>query len=311
MILEEIVQKLSPIEARINEPIREYTTFKVGGPVDLVVIVKNKNELKSVLQLITQIDIPWMVIGKGSNLLITDDGLDGVVILLDGDFKSSQIFENKMLYCGAGMELSEVSELAFQHGYAGSEFAIGIPGSFGGGIFMNAGAYDGETSSIIHEVEWMNENGDIYNFSKENCCFEYRKSFFQKNKGIILGATLSLELGNLEEIKAKMDDLTEKRSSKQPLECPSAGSTFKRPPGYYAGTLIQEAGLKGFSLGGAQVSEKHAGFVINANQATAEDILKLMDHIRKRVFEYAQVWLVPEVRILGRSSEKWQFLYQF
>ena len=140
MILEEIVQKLSPIEARINEPIREYTTFKVGGPVDLVVIVKNKNELKTVLQLITQIGIPWMVIGKGSNLLITDDGLDGVVILLDGDFKSSQIFENKMLYCGAGMELSEVSELAFQHGYAGSEFAIGIPGSFGGGIFMNAGA---------------------------------------------------------------------------------------------------------------------------------------------------------------------------
>ena len=311
MILEEIVQKLSPIEARINEPIREYTTFKVGGPVDLVVIVKNKNELKSVLQLITQIGIPWMVIGKGSNLLITDDGLDGVVILLDGDFKSSQIFENKMLYCGAGMELSEVSELAFQNGYTGSEFAIGIPGSFGGGIFMNAGAYDGETSSIIHEVEWMNENGDIYNFSKKNCSFEYRKSFFQKNKGIILGATLSLELGNLAEIKAKMDDLTEKRNSKQPLECPSAGSTFKRPPGYYAGTLIQEAGLKGFSLGGAQVSEKHAGFVINANQATAEDILKLMDHIRKRVFEYAQVWLVPEVRILGRSSEKWQFLYQF
>ena len=311
MTLETIVQKLSPIEARINEPIQKYTTFKVGGPVDLFVIVKNRNELQSALQIITQAGLAWMVIGKGSNLLITDDGLEGAVVFLDGEFKSNRISEKNMLYCGAGMELSEVSELAFHHGYTGSEFAIGIPGSFGGGVFMNAGAYDGEVSSIIHEVEWMSESGEIQNFSNEHCCFEYRKSFFQKKKGVILGATLSLYPGNPDEIKLKMDDLTEKRNTKQPLDWPSAGSTFKRPPGYFAGTLIQEAGLKGFVLGGAQVSEKHAGFVINANEAKAEDILNLMDHIRKQVFEYAQVWLVPEVRILGRSSEKWQFLYQF
>ena len=226
-----------------------------------------------------------MILGKGSNLLVTDAGVEGAIILLQGEFCSYQILDENRFFCGAGADLSEVSRIAAVQNLTGLEFAIGIPGSFGGGIFMNAGAYDGELSKVIESVTWMDSEGEIAIVLVENCAFDYRKSTFQQKSGIILGATVSLSPGNKEEIFSKMRELTQQRNSKQPLEWPSAGSTFKRPPGYFAGTLIQEAGLKGFSVGGAQVSEKHSGFMINHNNATASDVLNLIREVRERVFQ--------------------------
>ena len=288
----------------------ELTTFKVGGPADLFIEVATVEELQKAILILQKENIPWMMIGKGSNLLVTDEGIDGAVIILQGDFKTHEILDSNRFYCGAGADLAEVSRIAATQNLTGLEFAVGIPGSFGGGIFMNAGAYDGELVQVIESVRWMDAEGIVQDIPKSDCNFAYRKSIFQKNGGVILGATVSLAPGKQEEIFQKMRELTIQRNTKQPLEWPSAGSTFKRPPGYFAGTLIQEAGLKGFFVGGAQVSEKHCGFMLNRNEATAEDVLNLIRSVRERVYEYANVWMNPEVRIIGRGKEKWQFLYE-
>ena len=276
---------LDGIEIFDQKNFSELTTFKVGGPADVVFIVKNEQQLKELIKVLNIEKFSWMILGKGSNLLVTDAGVEGAIILLQGEFCSYQILDENRFFCGAGADLSEVSRIAAVQNLTGLEFAIGIPGSFGGGIFMNAGAYDGELSKVIESVTWMDSEGEIAIVLVENCAFDYRKSTFQQKSGIILGATVSLSPGNKEEIFSKMRELTQQRNSKQPLEWPSAGSTFKRPPGYFAGTLIQEAGLKGFSVGGAQVSEKHSGFMINHNNATASDVLNLIREVRERVFQ--------------------------
>lgn len=308
--LEKIVDVLKNIECIQNKNLSEFTSFRIGGPTDYLFIVHTVEELKQVVTTLNRYECPWMILGKGSNLLVLDSGIEGATILLKGNFLKHKILDSERFYCGAGMNLSEVSQIAAFQELSGLEFAVGIPGTFGGGIFMNAGAYDGELMRVIESVEWMNSEGDVKTIPLEECEFGYRKSIFQKEQGIILGATLCLtQKSNKEAILEKMRDLTQKRNSKQPIEWPSAGSTFKRPPGYFAGTLIQETGLCGFSYGDAQVSEKHAGFVINRGHAKAEDILQLISEIRKRVHEHAGVWLTPEVRIVGRDKDKWTFLY--
>lgn len=294
----------------LNEPLAEFTSFKVGGPAEYLAVVQTPGDLQQLILLAQEYKVPWMVLGKGSNLLVLDEGIAGLSIVLEGEFLTSNKIDESHLYFGAGLALSDVSKITADESLSGLEFAIGIPGSFGGGIYMNAGAYDGELSNVIESVEWMDLDGHIYTLDRENCQFGYRKSYFQKKVGVILGATLKLEPGARELIQRKMDDLTEKRESKQPLEWPSAGSTFKRPPGYFAGTLIREAGLSGFRVGGAQVSEKHAGFVINYQNASARDVLHLIQEIRVRVHQYAGVWLIPEVRIIGKGQEEWEFFYQ-
>lgn len=309
--MKNLIDALKNIECIQNKSLSEFTSFKIGGPTDYLFLVHTIEELKQVIVTLNEYQCPWMVLGKGSNLLVLDSGVEGATILLKGDFLKHKILDKNRFYCGAGMNLSEVSQIAAFQELSGLEFAVGIPGTFGGGIFMNAGAYDGELMQVIESVEWMNDQGDVRIIPREECNFGYRRSVFQKNNGIILGATLHLtQKSNKESILLKMRELTQKRNSKQPIEWPSAGSTFKRPPGYFAGTLIQETGLCGFSYGDAQVSEKHAGFVINRGNASAEDILQLISEVRKRVHEYAGVWLIPEVRIVGRDQAKWTFLYE-
>ena len=306
----QLVAKLPDIQIQFDEIMAPYVSFKVGGPADCLVSVTNEEEVRQVLFATSELKIPLMILGKGSNLLVVDEGIEGAVLMFKGSLLEGQKVSEDRIYCGAGMDLGDVSRLAESFELTGLEFAVGIPGSLGGAVFMNAGAYDGEIAGVIESVRWMDSHGTIHNLSKEECQFSYRSSFFQKNGGIILGVTMSLKKGNNEQINARMTELTAQRESKQPLEWASAGSTFKRPPGYFAGTLIQDAGLKGFTYGDAQVSEKHAGFVINCGQATANDVLMLIKTVREKVYEYADVWLCPEVRIVGRTAEKWQYFYK-
>lgn len=306
----QLVERLSGIQIQFDEPMAPYVSFQVGGPADCLISVKNEDEVRQVLLVTSELKIPLMILGKGSNLLVVDEGIEGAVLLFKGALIEGERVSKERIYCNAGMDLGDVSRLAESFELTGLEFAVGIPGSLGGAVFMNAGAYDGEIAGVIESVRWMDHYGTIHELTKEECQFSYRSSFFQKNQGIILGVTMSLKKGNAELIHARMTDLTIQRENKQPLEWASAGSTFKRPPGYFAGTLIQDAGLKGFTNGNAQVSEKHAGFVINRGQATASEVLMLIKTIREKVYAYANVWLCPEVRIVGRTADKWQYFYK-
>lgn len=309
--LKKIIDVLENIECIPNKNLSEFTSFKIGGPTDYLFLVHTVEELKKVIVTLNHFQCPWMILGKGSNLLVLDSGIEGATILLKGDFLEYKILDSERFYCGAGMNLSRVSQIAAFQELSGLEFVVGIPGTFGGGIFMNAGAYDEELMQVIESVEWMNNFGDVRTIPLEECEFGYRKSIFQKKHGIILGATLRLnQKKDKESILLKMRDLTQQRNSKQPIEWPSAGSTFKRPSGYFAGTLIQKTGLCGLSFGDAQVSEKHAGFVINRGQASADDVLQLINEVRNRVHDYTGVWLIPEVQIVGRDRAKWTFLYE-
>lgn len=310
MNLEKLKTSLVGISYHLNYSLKEFCTFKVGGSVDILIVVKNDTELARVLQSLRECEIPWIILGKGSNLLILDEGVMGAVITLEGEYLDCNRLNDTNFVCGAGMSMLEVGQKSLEYKLSGLEFAAGIPGSLGGGVFMNAGAYDGEIANAIANVYWMDEAGEIEKYSTENCKFEYRKSVFQRQKGVILRVELSGNVEASKVIQSRMQDLAMRRKEKQPLEYPSAGSTFKRPPGFFAGTLIQDAGLKGVTHGGAQVSEKHAGFVINKGNATAKDILNLIDFIRKRVYDYAGVWLIPEVKIIGKGKEKWDYFYQ-
>ncbi len=282
-----------------NEPMCGHTTFKIGGNADLYVTVQSEEALIKAVEICKNCGVPYMVIGNGSNLLVSDKGIEGVVIstrLLNDLHTEDETY----VYSGAGNMLSKTANFAASHSLSGLEFASGIPGSVGGGVFMNAGAYDGELSDSIVSVRAY-YNGEIKEFSAKECEFGYRSSVFQKNNAIILGVKFSLKKGNIEEIKAKAADLNARRKEKQPLEYPSAGSTFKRPEGYFAGKLIQDAGLKGCSRGGACVSEKHSGFVINKGNATAEDVINLVKHIKNTVYEKYGVMLEEEIKITGRE----------
>ena len=289
------------IEYRQNEPMRAHTTFKIGGEADIFIIPASPAALISAVKKCAELEIPYFILGNGSNLLVSDGGIEGAVISLAGINGISA--EGEKITCGAGAMLSSVCLKALSLSLTGLEFAYGIPGTAGGALYMNAGAYGGQMADVIESAECLTAAGDIKTLKKEDMQLGYRSSIFKNGGLIIISLTLALKKGDKAEIKAEMDDLLNRRKQKQPLEYPSAGSTFKRPEGYFAGVLIEKNGLKGLTVGGAQVSEKHAGFVINRGGATAADVKALIGKIQKTVFENDGVMLEPEVIFTGRNGD--------
>ncbi len=281
----------------INEPMKNHTTFKAGGPASILVILKTVEEIKKVILIAKEKNYPFMIIGNGSNLLFKDEGTDLLVIKLSSDFSEIKT-EGNLITATAGISLSRIASEALLNSLTGFENLSGIPGTLGGAVYMNAGAYGSEIKDVLKEVTYLSEDGEILTAPADTLELSYRESVFMKKNYVILSAIIELEKGNREEIKALMDETAKKRRDKQPLEYPSAGSTFKRPEGHFAGKLIEDAGLKGLSYNGAKVSEKHCGFIINENNATASDILTLMDMVTKKVYEKFKVTLEPEVRII-------------
>lgn len=285
----------------IDEPMKKHITFRVGGPADILVRPKNEEELRRILEYVNKEEIPYIIIGNGSNLLVRDGGIRGVVIELSSNYSEFKIDGNK-IEIQSGALLSKVGSAALKAELKGFEFASGIPGTFGGAVTMNAGAYGGEIKDIVKTVKVMDKQGNIIDLCNEDMNFGYRKSVIIEKGYIVLSAVVELEKGNYDEIKEKMDDLKNRRVSKQPLNFASAGSTFKRPEGHFAGKLIQDSGLKGLSIGDAQVSEKHSGFVINKGNATAKQLLDLMYAIKATVNSKFGVMLEEEVKILGEEE---------
>ena len=286
----------SGIEYLENAPLSELTTFRTGGRAALVVYPKDEAQTAMLIGLFGK---ELTVLGNGSNVLASDCGYDGVILTLQ-KYMTSVHIEGNIVTADAGIRLSKLVLETINSGLSGLEFAAGIPGTLGGGIYMNAGAYDGTLSEFISSVRAMDKNGYIHTIPAEDCAFDYRHSIFMERDLIILGCTFILRKGDRTSSVAKVNDLNQRRKSKQPLEYPSAGSTFKRPSGHYAGALIDASGLKGCTIGGAQVSEKHAGFIINKGDATSKDVYELIEHVRKKVLEDSGVELEPEVRFLGR-----------
>ena len=283
-----------------NEKMSLHTTFKIGGDADVFIEVKNTKELENTLKLAKENDVPCLILGKGSNLLVSDLGIEGAVIsnrLLD-----NITVEGNRIICEAGAHLSKLCTAALNSGLTGLEFAYGIPGSVGGALFMNAGAYGGEMVQVVTGAYFINENLEREYIAVADMELGYRTSIFKKNNGVITEIVFELKQGNKDEIRQKMDELMQRRVDKQPLEFASAGSTFKRPPDNFAGALIEKNNLKGVSFGGASVSEKHAGFVINKGSATAKDVLDLINHIKETVYKNDGVTLEPEVIFKGRKQ---------
>lgn len=282
----------------MDEPMSEHTTFAVGGPADILVLPQSVKEMSLAIRAARRLELPITVLGGGSNVLVRDGGIRGVVIQLNQMTKVLSCNEMKIL-ASAGYMLKDVCQFAQQQGLTGIEFACGIPGTLGGAVFMNAGAYGGEMSHVVSRVRTVNSTGGVHTYNAPNLGFAYRQSRFQKSQEFVVEIELTLRQGDRAEIQQAMDDLMQKRRSKQPLEMHSAGSTFKRPPGYFAGTLIDQTGLKGLSCGDAQVSTKHAGFVVNTGHASARDVLQVIHEVQKRVEQAHGVHLEPEVRIIG------------
>lgn len=282
-----------------NAPMTEHTTFKIGGAADVLILPSNVQEVAQIFKLIDEFKMPCTILGNGSNVLVLDNGIRGAVVKFSDKFFGGISRDGAKIIAGAGAKLKDISNFAAENNLCGMEFAVGIPGSVGGAVFMNAGAYDGEMKNIVAQVTAVSQRGELKTFSGENLNLGYRQSIFQSNGYAICEVELNLTQGDGGEIKSKMAEFTQKRESKQPLELPSAGSTFKRPQGYFAGTLIDKTGLKGLRVGGAMVSEKHAGFVVNVGNATAADVLNLIEEVRRRVREVHGVNLTPEVRIIG------------
>lgn len=285
----------------IDAEMKNYVHFRVGGPADILLIPESKEQVIKTIEICREKNIPFYVIGNGSNLLVRDGGIKGVVIKLK-ELKNIEVKDN-IIEAECGAMLKDVSDAALKNSLTGLEFACGIPGTIGGAVFMNAGAYNGEVSNVIESAEIINGENEVITLSREELDLKYRSSIIMKNNYIVLSARFKLEDGDKKNIEEIVEDLTNKRESKQPLEYPSAGSTFKRPEGYFAGKLIQDAGLKGYTIGGAAVSEKHSGFVINKNNATATDILNLIHHIQEEVKKQFNVELHPEVRIIGEDKK--------
>lgn len=287
----------------MDEPMKKHVSFRVGGPADILVRPINEEQLKEILLYIKSEEIPYLIIGNGSNLLVRDGGIRGVVVELSDNFSDFKIDGNK-IEIKAGALLSRIGNAALRAELKGFEFASGIPGTFGGALAMNAGAYGGEIKDIVKTVKVMDKDGNILELSNEEMHFGYRRSTIVEKGYVALSAVVELEKGNYDDIKATMDDLRDRRTSKQPLNFASAGSTFKRPEGYFAGKLIQDSGLKGLSIGDAQVSEKHSGFVINRGNATAKELLDLMFAVKSTVNAKFGVMLEEEVKIVGEDPVK-------
>ena len=281
-----------------QEPMSRHTTFRIGGPADFYLCPHSTKEVQEIVEICKEENLPYFVLGNGSNLLVSDKGYRGVVIQLWKNFSDITV-KDCCIQAKAGALLSKVAAEALEAGLTGMEFASGIPGTIGGAAFMNAGAYGGEMKDIIKSVKVLDTQGEVRVLPKEELKMGYRTSIVKEKGYTVLSVELELSKGNREEIRNTMEDLKERRTSKQPLEMPSAGSTFKRPEGYFAGKLIMDSGLRGFSLGGAQVSEKHCGFVVNKGGATAMDVLNLIREVQRRVKEQFGVDLETEVRFLG------------
>ena len=286
-----------------DEPLSKHTTFEIGGPADLFVMPKNTIELVDIIKLLKKLDYPYFVLGSGSDLLVDDRGYRGAIICT-AELMAAMFTQENELVAQAGCTLKDMCELACFMGLGGLEFACGIPGSLGGACFMNAGAYDGQMSDVLKDVQVLTPEGFIESIPAKDLNLGYRQSRIKDDGLVVLEATLTLQHKDPSEIRALMDDLTARREDKQPLELPSAGSTFKRPEGYFAGKLIQDAGLQGFKIGGAQVSTKHAGFVVNVDHASAADVIALIRHIQGEVKNQFGVDMYPEVRYLGEYGEQ-------
>lgn len=283
-----------------NEAMAVHTSFKIGGEAELLLCPETTEQLKLLLNCVTAENIPCFILGKGTNLIVSDKGIEGAVIstaCLDGIYLEGE----DRIYAEAGISLATLCTFARDNGLTGLEFAYGIPGSVGGALYMNAGAYGGDMSQVVLSAESISSNGEIQKRTVNQLELGYRNSIFKNNGEIITGVTFKLAKGKREEISAAMDTIINKRKTSQPLEFPSAGSTFKRPEGYFAAALIEECGLKGLSVGGAMVSEKHAGFVINAGKATCNDVLSLMDKIKSTVMDKKGVQLQPEIIFVGKK----------
>lgn len=294
MELENIIKKGNIL---YNEPMSRHTTFRTGGPVSVFVEPFGEEELISLLKECNKHNIKFYIIGNGSNILVPDEGIDGMIIKINKGFDEIRVKDN-IVKAQAGALLSKIAAYALNEALTGFEFAAGIPGSLGGAITMNAGAYGGEMKNVVKSVRIMDYNGNIYNKSTEEMDFSYRHSIISNNDYIVLEADFLLEKGNKDQIRETMNDLAYKRRTKQPLEYPSAGSTFKRPEGYFAGKLIMDAGFSGYCVGDAQVSQKHCGFIINKGKATTTDILRLIEEVKKGVYDKFGVMLEPEVMLL-------------
>ncbi|WP_438821097.1 UDP-N-acetylmuramate dehydrogenase [Apilactobacillus kunkeei] len=292
--------KMEKIKLLKNEPLSKYTFTETGGPADLVAFPKNTEEVRELLAMTKRDNLPITVLGNASNLIIKDGGIRGLVIILT---EMNEITSHDdLVIAQAGARYIDTTIVAQQHGLTGMEFAAGIPGSIGGAIFMNAGAYGGETAEVIESVTVLTPENEIKTLSNSELDFGYRHSAVQDQDDIVLEATFKLSTGDKDEIQAEMDRLNELRESKQPLDLPSCGSVFKRPEGYFAGKLIHDAGLQGYQSGGAQVSKKHAGFIVNIDNATATDYLNVIKHVQETVYAKNKVHLETEVRIIGQDK---------
>ena len=281
-----------------QEPMARHTTFRIGGPADYFVELGSIEQIRAAIQVCREENLPWFVLGRGSNLLVSDKGYRGVILSIYKDFQKTEI-QGETVTVQAGVLLTTLSGKVLDASLTGLEFASGIPGTIGGAVVMNAGAYGGEMQDIVRKVTVLDQDGEVRTLTCGEMQFGYRTSLAKKKGYIVLGAELTLKQGEKEKIREEMQTLKAKRIEKQPLEFPSAGSTFKRPEGYFAGKLIMDAGLRGAAVGGAQVSEKHCGFVVNTGNATAADVRELMRQVQGKVQEQFGVHLEPEVRFLG------------
>ena len=298
MTLQEIFAGCTAKPLLAEEPMAKHTSFRIGGPADLMAMPQSEQELQQLLQRAGESKVPVTLIGNGSNLLVRDKGIRGLVIKL-GNMLNDVVADGCTLTFGSGVSLAAASRKAAELGLSGMEFAVGIPGSIGGAVYMNAGAYDGQMKDVVTSVTVLDEAGNIRILGRDELDMGYRTSAVAKHNMIVLQVIIELKAGDKEQIKDRMNQLSELRKQKQPLEYPSAGSTFKRPEGYFAGKLIADAGLKGYSIGGAAVSEKHAGFVVNMGGATAKDVVELTDYIKKRIIEQFGVTLELEIKKVG------------
>lgn len=297
-LIEELTELLGNDRVLTNEPMSRHTTFRIGGPADLFLLPNTVEEIKKIREICIQEQESYFILGNGSNLLVSDSGFRGVIIQTYRNLAQIQV-EEDCIRAQAGALLSGIAQAAKAASLTGFEFAAGIPGTLGGAVVMNAGAYGGEMKDVLKEATVLDSEGQIRRIPAEKLAMGYRTSVIKEAGYMVLEAVISLKKGDPDQIRETMKDLTQRRISKQPLEYPSAGSTFKRPEGYFAGKLIMDSGLRGYTHGGAQVSEKHCGFVINTGGATARDVCELMEHVQKTVYEKYNVKLEPEVKFLG------------
>lgn len=293
----QFLSQLPNVKARLWEPMSKHTSFRIGGPVELMAFPASAEELAKTLKMSKLLDCKTAILGAGTNVLAPDEGMDGIVICLKDSLDFMELLENNRIRIAAGVTMARAAVFACNHKLSGLEFAHGIPGTVGGGVYMNAGAYGGEIAQVCESVDVMDLNGEVRTLSAEEMQFSYRHSRLEDEGGIVISAVFALEVGDETAIREKMQELMQKRRNSQPLDLPSAGSAFKRPVGGFAAALIDQAGLKGFRVGDAAVSEKHAGFVVNLGAATADDVKTLLANVAKHVHENSGIHLEPEVRI--------------